>query len=40
MEIVYFVVVLGVGVWVGDSWILSEDVSRMILGYRSGFCGV
>ena len=40
MELGYFVVVLGVWVWVGNSWVLSEEGSRMIFGYRSGFCCV
>ena len=32
-----FVVVLGVGVWVGNSWVLSEDMSRMILSIEVDF---
>ena len=32
MEMGCFVVVLGVGVWIGNSWVLSEEVCRMILG--------
>ena len=31
-----FVVVLGVGVWIGNSWVLSEDMGRMILGVLGG----
>ena len=31
-----FVVVLGVGVWVGNSWVLSEEVCRMIFGILGG----
>ena len=40
MEMVVFVVVLGVGVWIGNSQVLSEEMGRMIFGYRSGFCCV
>ena len=32
MEIVYFGVVLWVGVWIGNSLGLSEEVGRMIFG--------
>ena len=40
MELGCFVVVLWVGVWIGNSLGLSEEVGRMIFEYRSGFCGV
>ena len=37
MEIVYFGVVLWVGVWIGNSLGLSEEVGRMILGIGVDF---
>ena len=37
MEMGCFVVVLGVGVWIGNSLGLSEEVGRMILGIGVDF---